>query len=60
VRNRTTPKFEVYERLAVKVDRDGNGDETIDRSEPYASKSNAKRAAENVEATAPQAEIPSS
>jgi uncharacterized protein YegP (UPF0339 family) len=50
-------KFVVYERTGWRWRLvDGNG-ETIATSEPYVSKANAKRGAENVKATAPTATI---
>ena len=51
------PKFEVYEKSGWRWKLiDGNG-ETIATSEPYVSQSNAKRGAENVKKTAPEADI---
>lgn len=52
-----TPRFEVYEKSGWRWKLvDGNG-EPIATSEPYASKANAERGAENVKTTAPAAEI---
>lgn len=50
-------RFEIYEKTGWRWKLiDGNG-ETIATSEPYASKSNAKRGAQNVKNTAGGADI---
>lgn len=50
-------RFEVYEKTGWRWKLIDGNNETIATSEPYASKSNAKRGAENVKATAPGATI---
>ena len=55
-----TPKFEVYQDTAGKYRwrlKDGNGEKVASSGESFDSRYNAKRAAENVKATAPQAII---
>ena len=55
-----TPKFEVYLDVAQKYRwrlRDGNSVIIASSGESFASRDNAKRAAQNVKATAPSAEV---
>jgi uncharacterized protein YegP (UPF0339 family) len=55
------PKFEVYQDTAGNYRwrlKDGNGEKVASSGESFASRSNAKRAAENVKKTAPDADIP--
>ena len=55
-----TPKFEIYEDTSGKYRwrlKDGNSVKIASSGESFDSHSNAKRAAENVKATAPQAVI---
>lgn len=57
-----TPKFEVYQDVASKWRWrlvDGNNQKVASSGESFDSHSNAKRAAQNVKATAPSATIPS-
>lgn len=54
------PKFEIYADTSGKYRwrlRDGNSEKVASSGESFDSRSNAKRAAENVKATAPNAEI---
>jgi uncharacterized protein YegP (UPF0339 family) len=53
-------KFEVYADTGGKYRwrlKDGNGEKVASSGESFDSKSNAKRAAQNVKATTPDAEI---
>jgi uncharacterized protein len=55
-----TPKFEIYDDAGGKYRwrlKDGNGEKVASSGESFDSKSNAKRAAQNVKDTAPDAEI---
>lgn len=53
----TTPKFEIYEKTGWRWRlRDTNG-EVVATSEPYATRTNAERGAQNVKTTAPDADI---
>jgi uncharacterized protein YegP (UPF0339 family) len=55
-----TPKFEIYADTSGKYRwrlKDGNGEKVASSGESFDSRSNAKRAAENVKLTAPNAEI---
>jgi uncharacterized protein YegP (UPF0339 family) len=55
-----TPTFEVYPDAASKYRwrlKDGNGAIVASSGESFASRDNAKRAAENVKRTAPVAQI---
>jgi uncharacterized protein YegP (UPF0339 family) len=55
-----TPKFEIYADAGGKFRwrlKDGNSQTVASSGESFDSKSNAKRAAENVKATAPNADI---
>jgi uncharacterized protein YegP (UPF0339 family) len=52
-----TPRFEVYEKSGWRWKLVDSNGEPIAISEPYESKSNAKRGAQNVKDTAPMAEI---
>lgn len=52
-----TPKFKVYEKTGWRWKLIDSNGESIAISEPYDSKSNAKRGAQNVKDTAPLAEI---
>ena len=54
-----TPKFEVYEDAAGQYRwrlKDGNG-EKVAASESYTTRSSAKRSAENIKSTAPNAVV---
>ena len=53
----STPRFEIYEKTGWRWKLIDGNNEPIAISEPYASESNARRGAENVQATAPIAEI---
>jgi uncharacterized protein YegP (UPF0339 family) len=53
-------KFEIYADTSGKYRwrlKDGNGEKVASSGESFDSRSNAKRAAENVKSTAPNAEI---
>jgi uncharacterized protein YegP (UPF0339 family) len=53
-------KFEIYSDVSGKYRwrlKDGNGEKVASSGESFDSKSNAKRAAQNVKSTAPDAEI---
>lgn len=50
-------RFVVYEKTGWRWKLIDGNNETVATSEPYASKSNAKRGAENVQETAPGASI---
>jgi uncharacterized protein len=55
-----TPKFEIYADSAGKYRwrlKDGNSTIVASSGESFDSKSNAKRAAENVKSTSPNADI---
>lgn len=55
-----SPKFEVYADTAGKYRwrlKDGNGEKVASSGESFDSKSNARRAAQNVKSTAPNAEV---
>jgi uncharacterized protein YegP (UPF0339 family) len=55
-----TPKFEIYADTAGKYRwrlKDGNGLKIASSGESFDSKSNARRAAENVKSTAPEAQL---
>ncbi len=54
------PKFEIYADASSKYRwrlKDGNGEKVASSGESFDSRSNAKRAAENVKNTAPNADI---
>jgi uncharacterized protein YegP (UPF0339 family) len=54
------PKFEIYKDVADKYRwrlKDGNGEKVASSGESFASESNARRAAQNVKDTAPNAKI---
>ena len=51
------PKFRIYEKSGWRWQLIDSNGEAIANSEPYASKSNARRGAENVKTTAPEADI---
>jgi uncharacterized protein YegP (UPF0339 family) len=56
-----TPKFELYQDAAEKWRwrlLDGNSEKVASSGESFVSRSNAKRAAQNVKDTAPEATIP--
>jgi uncharacterized protein YegP (UPF0339 family) len=56
-----TPKFELYEDAADKWRwrlLDGNSEKIASSGESFSSRSNAKRAAQNVKDTVPNATIP--
>lgn len=56
------PKFEVYADSGGSYRwrlKDGNGEKIASSGESFASRANAKRAAENVKKTAPDADLPS-
>ena len=50
-------RFEIYEKTGWRWKLIDGNNEPIATSEPYASKSNARRGAENVQSTAPGATI---
>ena len=54
------PKFEIYldagHRYRWRL-KDGNGEKVASSGESFASRANAKRAAQNVKATAPSADL---
>ena len=55
-----TPRFEIFRDLGGSYRwrlKDGNGIKVASSGESFASRSNAKRAAKNVKATAPSATI---
>ena len=57
-----TPRFEIYSDLAGKYRwrlKDGNSQIVASSGESFASRDNAKRAAQNVKATAPTASVDS-
>lgn len=51
------PRFDIYEKSGWRWKLIDSNGEVIATSEPYASASNARRSAENVKQTAPDAEI---
>lgn len=54
------PKFEIYADAGGKYRwrlKDGNGEKVASSGESFENRSNAKRAAENVKSTAPDAEV---
>lgn len=50
-------RFEIYEKTGWRWKLIDGNNETVATSEPYASKANARRGAENVQRTAPGAAI---
>lgn len=50
-------RFQIYEKTGWRWKLIDGNNETIAISEPYASKSNARRGAANVQTTAPEADI---
>lgn len=51
------PRFKIYEKTGWRWMLIDSNNETVAISEPYASESNARRGAENVQTTAPEAVI---